>query len=86
MSVKETLTIENFLCINQLEIDLKRINIMIGPRSTGKSIVAKLLFYFKGFIWDLFSTVENEQSCVVLANVKKLSIVLKSFWKKSIVE
>ena len=58
----ETLAIENFAGINRLEIDLKKINVLIGPQATGKSVIAKLLFYFKGFIWELLSALENEQS------------------------
>lgn len=60
--MNETLIIENFVGIRNLKIQLKQINILIGPQATGKSIVAKLLFYFKNFVWELFSTVENEQT------------------------
>jgi len=47
--MKESLTITNFAGINHLEIELNKINILIGQQATGKSITAKLVFYFKSF-------------------------------------
>ena len=60
--MEESLIIKNFVGIKYLKIDLKKLNILIGPQATGKSVVAKLFFYFKNFIWELIATVENEQS------------------------
>ncbi len=45
----EKLRIENFAGISLLEIELNEINILLGPQALGKSITAKLLFYFKFF-------------------------------------
>ncbi|WP_424098720.1 AAA family ATPase [Moorena producens] len=58
----EKLTVKNFAGIDELEIEVKRINIVIGPQASGKSVCAKLLFYFKNFVWKILDTVENEQS------------------------
>jgi len=58
----EKLTVKNFAGITDLEIEIKRINILIGPQASGKSVCAKLLFYFKNFVWEILSVVENEQS------------------------
>jgi AAA15 family ATPase/GTPase len=58
----EKLIIKNFAGIQELEIEIKRINILIGPQASGKSICAKLLFYFKNFVWEILSTVENEKT------------------------
>jgi len=58
----EKLIIKNFVGIKDLEIEVKKINILIGPQASGKSICAKLLFYFKNFPWDIFSAVENEET------------------------
>ncbi|NET05121.1 MAG: AAA family ATPase [Symploca sp. SIO2B6] len=41
----ERLLIENFVGIKKLDIELKKINILIGPQASGKSVCAKLLFY-----------------------------------------
>jgi predicted ATP-dependent endonuclease of OLD family len=58
----EKLIVKNFAGIQELEIEVKRINILIGPQASGKSVCAKLLYYFKSFIWKIFLTVENEQT------------------------
>lgn len=43
----EKLTINNFLVIKKSEIEVKRINIIIGPQANGKSLVAKILNFCK---------------------------------------
>lgn len=58
----EKLTVKNFAGIKELEIEIKRVNILIGPQASGKSVCAKLLFYFKSFVWEILSIVENEQT------------------------
>ncbi|MEK0188739.1 hypothetical protein [Microcoleus anatoxicus] len=39
----EKLTVKNFAGITDLELEIKRINILIGPQASGKSVCAKLL-------------------------------------------
>lgn len=58
----EKLIVKNFAGIKELEIEIKRINILIGPQASGKSVCAKLLFYFKNFVWQILTVVENEQT------------------------
>jgi hypothetical protein len=58
----EKLIIKNFAGIKELELEVKRINILIGPQASGKSVCAKLLYYFKNFVWEIWSTVENQQT------------------------
>src|SRR4028119_977711 len=58
----EKLIVKNFAGIKDLEIEIKRINILIGPQASGKSVCAKLLFYFKDFVWAILAAVENEQT------------------------
>lgn len=43
------LSIQNFLSIKNAEIRLSRINILIGPQGQGKSVISKLVYYFKCF-------------------------------------
>ncbi|MCZ8116963.1 MAG: AAA family ATPase [Microcystis sp. LE18-22.4A] len=47
----ESLIIENFLIIKYAEIEIKKINVIIGEQSTGKSIIAKLVFLFQTFLF-----------------------------------
>ena len=58
----EKLIIKNFAGIKELEIEVKKVNVLIGPQASGKSICAKLLFYFKNFSKELLQTVENKQT------------------------
>ncbi len=48
--MKEKLIIDNFGGIEHLEIEIGGINILVGPQASGKSIIAKLFFYFKSFL------------------------------------
>ncbi|KJR43137.1 hypothetical protein MCHI_000946 [Candidatus Magnetoovum chiemensis] len=43
----ERLKIRNFLNIKEADFDVKRLNFIIGPQSCGKSIIAKLIYFFR---------------------------------------
>lgn len=58
--MKEQITIKNFGGIQKISIELNRFNLLIGPQASGKSITAKLLYYFKSFPDMLFSSAEEE--------------------------
>jgi len=45
----EKLIINNFAGIKKLTIELNKINLILGHQASGKSVTAKLLFYFKSF-------------------------------------
>jgi len=60
--MNERIIIKNFAGIRSIELELSLINILIGPQATGKSICAKLLYFFKEFIHQLFLSVENQQT------------------------
>ena len=52
----ERLIIRNFAGLEEVDIELGRINIFIGPQASGKSVCAKCLYWFKSFLPDfLFS-------------------------------
>lgn len=50
MTAVETLHIKNFAGIKDAQIELSRMNVFIGPQASGKSVCAKLLFYFREII------------------------------------
>lgn len=58
----ERLVIDNFVGIDHIELEFNRINILIGPQATGKSICAKLLFYFSSFVDEIETTVEKKET------------------------
>lgn len=51
----ERLLIKNFAGLKEIDIEIKKINILIGPQASGKSIIAKILFYCKGLIEEIFN-------------------------------
>lgn len=58
----EKLYIENFLGIKYLDIEVKKFNVIIGPQASGKSVCAKLLFFFKNFVPKIIDIVENNKT------------------------
>lgn len=58
----EKLIINNFAGINNLEIELNKINLILGPQASGKSITAKLFFYFKSFFGEIKQGIEDDKS------------------------
>ncbi|MDP8240010.1 MAG: AAA family ATPase [Candidatus Hatepunaea meridiana] len=63
----EKLIIDNFAGIKHIELDIGKINILIGPQATGKSICAKLHYYFNNFGLT-FTTSALKQSSKVLVD------------------
>ncbi|GBF81500.1 AAA family ATPase [Aphanothece sacrum] len=45
----EKLIVHDFLILKHIELDLTKINIIIGRQAEGKSILGKLIFFFKDF-------------------------------------
>lgn len=58
----EKLKIENFGGIKEMDFEFKSITILIGPQGSGKSITAKLLYFFKNFVSELTKSLEAEQT------------------------
>ena len=49
----QRLDIENFGPIEQLSIDVKNFTLLVGPQASGKSTIAKTIFFFKSLNDDL---------------------------------
>ena len=60
----EKIEIKDFVGIKDISIEIKQINILIGPQASGKSIIAKLLFYFKDFISEIFYVVRTYKEII----------------------
>jgi hypothetical protein len=58
MAAKEILRIHNFAGIKDAEIEIGRMNIFIGPQASGKSVAAKLLYFFRQAARRMFSDAE----------------------------
>lgn len=55
----EKIEIKDFVGIKDITLEIKQINILIGPQASGKSIVAKLLYYFKDFIIEIINAAKE---------------------------
>ncbi len=64
--MKETISIENFGGLKKISVELKDINLIIGPQASGKSVIAKLLFFFKNFPIEILDAVQNGETKRVL--------------------
>lgn len=51
--MKESITIKNFGGLKDVTIPLNSINIFIGKQASGKSVTAKLIYFFKRIITDI---------------------------------
>jgi hypothetical protein len=47
-----TLRIKNFLSIDSAEIEVRRVNVFIGPQAQGKSLIVKLIYFFESMVRD----------------------------------
>lgn len=61
-TIKETLYIKNFAGIEELTMEVKPINIIIGPQASGKSVVIKLLYFFKSMREELQAVSKNRKN------------------------
>lgn len=56
----ETLHVTNFCGLADAKLELRPINLFIGPQATGKSVVAKLVYFFREVISTLPSFAEAQ--------------------------
>ena len=60
--MKEKIAIKNFSVLKNIELELNKINILIGEQATGKTLIAKLVYFFKTFSDILLDTLIKEMS------------------------
>jgi hypothetical protein len=48
--MSERLIVKNFLCLEDIDIEVKDFLILIGPQTAGKSLCVKLLYFFRTII------------------------------------
>ncbi|WP_183137966.1 AAA family ATPase [Pseudomonas amygdali] len=82
----ESLSISNFLTIKNARMRLQRINIFIGPQAQGKSIISKLIYYFKEFPLDVFDSAleAHDKRQFDSANKDKFEKIFPAYaWEKN---
>lgn len=57
----EKIIIKNFAGLEKAEILLNSINLFIGKQASGKSVTAKLLYFFKGIFRDIYEGVQSDK-------------------------
>ena len=60
--IMERITIKNFAGIDSLDISLNKINVFIGKQASGKSVTAKLIYYFKGVSRDFLDCALSDKT------------------------
>jgi predicted ATPase len=60
--MKETITIKNFGGLKDVTIPLNSINIFIGKQASGKSVTAKLIYFFRMLVEDIFDGVSESKN------------------------
>jgi predicted ATPase len=53
----QKIIIKNFAAIEYAEIEIKKVLVLIGEQASGKSTIAKLIYFFKSLRDDLFSQI-----------------------------
>ena len=70
--MKETITIKNFGGLKDVTIPLNSINIFIGKQASGKSVTAKLIYFFRKIFEDMFDGLsENKKQREINDDIKK---------------
>ena len=59
----EHLSIKNFLCVKEVDFEVGRFNIIIGSQASGKSVITKLLYFFREVIYyiSLFHELSSQK-------------------------
>ena len=50
----ESLHVENFLVFQNVDIPIDKFTVIIGQQASGKSLVAKLVYFFRKFVRDIY--------------------------------
>ena len=77
----EKLEINNFLTIRQAKVDVRRFTIFIGPQANGKSVIAKVLYFFRNFLSTYYvRSIENQETKIQLE--KKGNVVFEQIFPR----
>ncbi|MEC6881996.1 AAA family ATPase [Photobacterium piscicola] len=56
----QNIKINNFICLNDIDMDIKKLTILIGPQSSGKSLISKLIYFFQEDVTKTyFKSIQN---------------------------
>lgn len=58
----EKIIIDNFLIFDEVNLNINKFNILIGPQASGKSLLAKITFYFRNIFIMMKRNLQDEKS------------------------
>lgn len=61
-TMKETIKIKDFLVVKTAALEIKKINILIGRQANGKSVVAKLVYFFRKMSTHFYDSIRDGES------------------------
>ena len=59
-NLNQSIRIRNFLVIKKADVDIRKINVIIGPQANGKSVIAKLVSFFLSLSADFVDGVKAQ--------------------------
>jgi predicted ATPase len=85
----ERLIVKNFLCLKDIDIEVKDFLILIGPQAAGKSLCAKLLYFFRTIfeeitLYHMKSTIAEPPGMYTILSDKFESFFPKSYWAEQV--
>jgi predicted ATPase len=73
----QKIIIKNFGAIEYAEIEIKKVLVLIGEQASGKSTIAKLIYFFKTLRDDILFLCCKKSSITGLDQLKILVMILK---------
>ncbi|MGB5989303.1 MAG: AAA family ATPase [Marinifilaceae bacterium] len=77
----EKLKIDNFLGLKDINIQINDFNVIIGPQASGKSLIAKLIYYSKSIFEEMYLAANKDYTKTELK--KELRTKFERFFPKS---
>jgi predicted ATPase len=63
LKMKEKISIKNFSIINEIDMEVNKINVLIGEQASGKSLVSKLIFFFRRVVLEeMYKSLYNSKT------------------------
>ncbi len=80
----EKIIIKNFLIFDDVEMEIKRLNILIGEQASGKSLLAKLVYFFTMCKNELVESILFDDKNQMFVKLERdfLDIFPPKFWQK----
>ena len=76
----QKIIINNFAAIKNAEIEIKNLLILIGEQASGKSTIAKLIYFFKSLRDDLFNQIYTDTKKDSFANSDFIFPIRQKFY------